>query len=82
MATQRDQVWDYLKEHGSLTQWEALIELGVMRLASRISELHQTASAEGYVINSHKIPVTNRKGEIAYIARYSISKVGRMGLAA
>lgn len=82
MATQRDQVWGYLKEHGSITQWDALVELGVMRLASRISELHGTACAEGYVIDSQKVPVTNRKGGIAYIARYSISRESGRGLAA
>lgn len=36
---QKDMVLDYMREYGSITQLEALLELGVMRLASRINEL-------------------------------------------
>lgn len=47
-AKQTDRVLDYIREFGSITQLEALRDLGVFRLASRISDLKR----EGYVINS------------------------------
>ena len=38
-GTQRFQIMRHLKENGTITQLEALREYGIMRLASRISEL-------------------------------------------
>lgn len=38
---QTDRVKDYLEKFGSITQWEALRDLGIMRLASRMSDLKQ-----------------------------------------
>ena len=38
-TTQNQRILNYLKEFGSITQLEALKDLGIMRLASRISEL-------------------------------------------
>ena len=38
-ATQAERILDYIDEFGSITQYEALQDLGVMRLASRISDL-------------------------------------------
>lgn len=37
--TQNQRILDYIAEFGSITQFEALQDLGVMRLASRISDL-------------------------------------------
>ena len=39
--TQNQRVLDYMAETGGITQLEALNELGVMRLASRISDLRK-----------------------------------------
>lgn len=39
--TQNQRVLDYMEETGGITQIEALRELGVMRLASRISDLRK-----------------------------------------
>ena len=39
--TQNQRILDYLDSHGSITQLEALNELGIMRLASRISDLRK-----------------------------------------
>lgn len=36
---QTEMVLDYIKRHGSITAWEAMRELRIMRLASRINEL-------------------------------------------
>jgi hypothetical protein len=66
--TQNQRILDYIKENGSITQLDALKELGVMRLASRISDLRK----QGYSIISKNEPVKNRYGETCHIKRYSL----------
>lgn len=67
-ATQAQRVLDYIEEFGGITQLDALKELGVMRLASRISDLKK----QGYPIKSETISVKNRFEEDCYIKRYSL----------
>ena len=67
-ATQAQRVLGYTENFGSITQLEALKDLGVMRLASRISDLKK----DGYIIVSKQEAVENRYGEICYIKRYSL----------
>ena len=69
-ATQAARVLDYINQFGSITQLEALNDLGVMRLASRISDLKR----QGYPITSKIEAVKNRYGENCYIKRYSIRR--------
>ncbi len=59
-----------MKEFGSITQYEAFVDLGCMRLASRISELRDN----GHKIEKEMIKVKNRYGENCSIARYSLVK--------
>lgn len=66
--TQAQRVLNYMQEHGSITQLEALNSLGVMRLASRISNLKK----QGYTIESKFVSVVNRYGEECRIKSYSI----------
>lgn len=66
--SQNQRIIDYINEFGSITQFEALRDLGVMRLASRISDLKK----RGYPIVSTIEPVENRFGETCHIKRYSI----------
>lgn len=67
--TQAQRVLDYIDQFGSITQLEALRDLGVMRLASRISDLKK----KGYPIKSEMETVHNRYGEPCYIKRYSLA---------
>lgn len=67
-ATQAERILDYIEEFGSITQLEALQDLGVMRLASRISDLKK----KGIPIKSEVIAVKNRYKEDCYIKRYSL----------
>lgn len=73
-ATQTQRVLDYIDQHGSITQLEALQELGCMRLASRISDLKR----QGYPITSEVVAVKNRYEETCYVKRYSLA-VGANG---
>jgi hypothetical protein len=68
--TQNEEVLEYLKKHKAITQLEALRELGIMRLASRISDLRK----EGEPISKRMIEVRARNGRKAYVAEYSMSK--------
>ena len=68
MATQTQRIIDYIAEFGSITQLEALRDLGIMRLASRVSDLKR----QGYPIISTTETVNNRFGEKCHIKRYSI----------
>lgn len=70
--TQNERILSYIEEHGSITQLEALNDLGVMRLASRISDLKR----KGYNIISENVTVKNRFDEKCSIKRYSIGGAG------
>lgn len=70
--TQAQRVIDYIRQFGSISQYEAFFDLGVMRLASRISDL----KAQGYNITSKTEAVKNRYGERVYIKRYYINESG------
>lgn len=66
--TQNYRIIEYMQEFGSITQLEALRDLGVMRLASRISDLRK----HGYPIRSEFETVKNRFDEPCQIKRYML----------
>lgn len=67
--TQTDRVLDYLRQFGSITALEALRDLGIMHLSSRITELRQ----RGYPVERDMIEVKNRFGEKTRVARYRVA---------
>lgn len=68
IPTQNQRILDYIERFGSITQLEALRDIGVMRLASRVSDLRRL----GYPIVSDNVPVTNRYGEKCHVKRYRL----------
>ena len=68
--TQCEKILDFMKTHGSITARQAY-HMGIMRLASRISDL-RTA---GYKIKTEDVKVKNRDGSHSYIAKYSFMEV-------
>lgn len=66
--SQNERILDYIDKFGSITQYEALRDLGVMRLASRISDLKSL----GYPLVGEMVTVKNRYGEECRIKRYKI----------
>ena len=68
--TQNQRILDYIRTFGSITQLEALRDLGVMRLASRISDLKK----KGYMITSEVEAVNNRFGEKCHIKKYKFEE--------
>lgn len=67
---QEEKVLNYMKQFGSITQLEALNDLGIMRLAPKIFNLRK----DGILIKKETVPVKNRYGDKVYVARYSLDK--------
>lgn len=67
---QASKIIRYMRANGSITQLQALRDLGCLRLASRISELKK----DGYEINKRMIKVRNSAGEPCYVAEYSLAE--------
>ena len=65
-STQCDKVLEYMKTFGSITQLQALQDIGCMRLASRITDLRYQGYAIGRRIKTSK----NRYGESVSFAEY------------
>lgn len=68
--TQNERVLDYMKKVGPITQLEAITDLGVYRLASRISSLKK----EGNKIRKEYVTSKNRFGENVRFVRYSLEE--------
>ena len=66
--TQCDMILRHLRDYGSITSIEAITEYGILRLASRISDLKK----QGHSIVSETATGKNRYGEKT---RYSIYKL-------
>ena len=72
---QTARVYAYMLQNGSITTLDAMLDLGVLRLASRISELKRA----GIPIQKDWTTVKNRFGEDCKVLRYSIDKGGEDG---
>lgn len=68
--TQNERVVQYIEDYGSITQLDAIRDLGAMRLTSRVSDLRK----QGVPIVSSFEKVKNRYGEETQIKRYSFDK--------
>lgn len=68
--TQNDKILRYLTEQGGITPLEALDKFGVMRLASRISELKQM----GHAIKTELVKAKNRSGDTVIFAKYILEE--------
>lgn len=66
--TQKEKILKHITDYGSITSLEAVSEYGIMRLASRISDLKK----DGVNINTKFETSKNRYGEKVNYARYSI----------
>lgn len=63
---QTEKIRRHLETYGSITPLEAIEKYGIMRLASRMSDLKK----EGYRFVSDRIVVRNREDEPCTIAIY------------
>lgn len=65
-VTQEQRILEWLKSGESITQFEALKDIGCMRLASRISDMRK----KGIDIKDRNKTVTNRYGEKTTVSEY------------
>ena len=70
MTTQRTQILDYMERFGSISPMEAFADLGITKLATRISEM----KAEGYEFHSEYMTNKNRFGKSVRYMRYWLEK--------
>lgn len=70
--TQGERVINYIERFGSITPMEAFSDLGITKLATRISELRKA----GMEFEKEYIKSKNRFGETVYYMRYSFPKGG------
>ena len=68
---QTERILKYINDFGSITSLQAMQDLGVMRLASRITDLKQA----GYEIDSEFVHSKNRYGEPIKYKRYYMKGV-------
>ena len=68
--TQCERVLRHLNDNGSITALEAMQEYGIMRLASRISDLKNM----GYEITSITETSKNRYGEAVHYSKYMLAE--------
>ena len=69
MENQRTRVLNYMREFGSITSKDAFVDLGIMDLPKRISELRQS----GVEINGTPESAKNRYGANVTYMRYSLA---------
>lgn len=67
--SQKELVLQHLKEHGSITSYEAFSLYGVTRLSAKIYDLRHK---HGYTITSRLKSVTTRLGHKTTIAVYEL----------
>lgn len=66
--TQCEQVLRYMQDFGSITPLQAVADLGVYRLAARISDLRRS----GYNISRQMVAGKNRYGKPVSFAEYRL----------
>ena len=68
--TQRPLILKYIKDFGSITPMEAFGDLGITKLATRISEMRK----DGMQFKIENVKTKNRYGKTVWFAKYSFLK--------
>lgn len=68
MTTQRELIIEYLRVFGSITPMEAFVDLGITKLATRISEMRR----DGFNFKIESVKSKNRFGKSVRYAKYSM----------
>lgn len=68
--TQREQIVNYINEFGSITPMDAFRDLGITKLATRVSEMRK----DGYDFDIRMIKSKNRFGKTVMFAEYRLVK--------
>jgi hypothetical protein len=68
--TQREAILQYIEEFGSITPMQAFADLGITKLATRISEMRK----DGWKFKIETVTVKNRYGNSVSYAKYSFEE--------
>jgi len=68
MRNQREMILKYIEDFGSITSYEAYIDLGITQLATRIKELKE----QGYQFEHEWIRKKNRYNKPVRFKRYKL----------
>ena len=68
--TQRDAILNYINEFGSITPMEAFADLGITKLATRISEMRK----DGMKFKIEMVTVKGRYERMVTYAKYSLAE--------
>lgn len=68
--SQHDLIMDYLMQFGSITPFEAFTDLGITKLATRVSEMKRI----GIRFKTEKVESKNRFGKTVKFAKYSLDR--------
>ena len=68
--TQGERIINYINTFGSISPMEAFMDLGITKLATRVSEM----TAEGVEFVKKYEETTNRFGEKVHYMRYSLKR--------
>lgn len=70
MMTQREAIVEYINEFGSITAVQAFRDLGITKLATRISEMRK----DGVAVKIEMVSGKNRYGKSVSYAKYSFEE--------
>lgn len=73
MTNQMAKIREHLRNHRSITSWDAIQLYGCTRLSDKIFQLRN----KGWIIDTQMIEVKNRYGDETQIAKYIMRKGGR-----
>ena len=65
---QRNQILKYLEEFGSISDYEAVVDLGILQFGARLKELRE----QGYVFSSEWVKKKNRYNKPVRFKRYRL----------
>lgn len=68
--TQREAILDYINKNGSITPMQAYSELGITKLATRVSEMKK----DGITLKHESIKCKTRLGRTTHYTRYSFEE--------
>ena len=68
--TQKEQILDYLARFKTITPMEAFADLGITKLATRVSEMRR----DGIEFNIESVTSKNRFGKPVRFAKYSLKE--------
>lgn len=70
MKNQKEKIIEHIKKNGSITSYEAYMDLGITQLATRISELKE----QGYEFETEWITKKKQSGVIVSFKKYYLKE--------